>query len=172
MHIYRYEKNEEREVLQTKSLDVPPTQSDLDKMIEEMFSLIHRHRGIGLAAPQVGINLRFFIIEIDKGSPYVFINPEIIATSQVQVCSEEGCLSLPGLYSDVTRYASITVQAEDRNRKRFKLEASGLLAICIQHEYDHLNGIMHIDHIKDESMKQEVVQKYIRKRRYKLIKGR
>lgn len=171
MYIYRYENEKERLVLRSRSNNVAAHVQIEQDVIEQMLDLMHRHKGIGLAAPQVGVNWRFFIVEVEEGKPYVFINPEIVKTSGDVFSAEEGCLSLPGLYTQVKRYTSIIIQAEDRYRKRFTLEASGLLSRCIQHENDHLNGILHIDSIDNELEKQRIVGNYIKKAN-KLLKNK
>jgi peptide deformylase len=106
--------------------------------------------GIGLAAPQVGVGLRFAVVDLmpdDKPAPIVLINPEVIARSDEQATREEGCLSLPGQYADVTRPARVTVRYTDAEGARRQIDAEGLLAACIQHEIDHLDGILFVDHL-------------------------
>lgn len=88
------------------------------------------------------------------------------------VTSEEGCLSLPGLYAEVPRYREITVQAEGRDRKRFQLKATGLMAMCIQHEYDHLNGVLHVDKVADSVLKNQLLERYLRKQKSAHRRGR
>lgn len=144
--IYRYEEEPDRLVLQTQSLPVARS-LDLKPILDQMFYLMHAAQGIGLAAPQVGINLRFFTVEIEEHRRLVFINPEILSTSSEESVREEGCLSLPKLYAKVKRPASVKVQARDASHRLFTIEAEGLLATCIQHEIDHLNGILFVDHL-------------------------
>ncbi|NIZ39955.1 peptide deformylase [Entomospira entomophila] len=163
MHIYRYENEKELEVLHQVCSPVERHESVSQEIIDEMFRIMHKHRGIGLAAPQVGISQRFFIVEVEPGEPYVFINPEIIATSHEMSIKDEGCLSIPGVYTPVQRYERITMQAENMERKIFKLEASGLLAICLQHEFDHLNGVLHIERTTNSAMRDQMMTKYLRK---------
>lgn len=116
-----------------------------EKMIETMI----KGNGIGLAAPQVGDLRRMFVCQVPDKDPMVFINPEIIGTSDSQVMFEEGCLSIPQVYSEVKRPEVIAVQAWNEKGKIFKLEAGGILARVIQHEFDHLNGVLFIDHLSD-----------------------
>ena len=115
-----------------------------------MFATMYRAPGIGLAAPQVGVGLRFAVVDLmpdDKPAPIVLINPEVIARSEEQATREEGCLSLPGQYADVTRPARVTVRYTDVEGARRQIEADGLLAACLQHEIDHLDGVLFVDHL-------------------------
>jgi peptide deformylase len=170
VRIYHYEKEQDLAVLHTKCSEVASDELIADEVIDQMFALMRKQKGIGLAAPQVGISKRFFIIEMEEGEPYVFINPEIIQTSATQAIGEEGCLSLPGLFTEVARYTEITVQAENQQRKLFRLKAKGLLAVCIQHEYDHLNGVLHIDTVQDAALKEQLISRYLRKRALRIRK--
>jgi peptide deformylase len=104
-------------------------------------------RGIGLAGPQVDRAMRIFVTSIEGDKPRVFINPEIVLTSQEIVVIEEGCLSLPRLYLDVTRPQSVRVQAWNEKGRPFTVETDGLLARVILHEYDHLEGVLFIDRL-------------------------
>lgn len=120
-------------------------------LVEDMLdTLYYTENGIGLAAPQVGVLKRIFVIDMknDEG-PIVFINPEITAQSGEQFYSE-GCLSIPGLTGEVRRPAEVTVQATDENGNDFVLEADGLLAVCICHENDHLDGVLFTDKVEGE----------------------
>jgi peptide deformylase len=105
-------------------------------------------KGIGLAGPQVSAPLRIFVTDVEGDKPRIFINPEIVLTSQEIVSFEEGCLSLPRLYLDVVRPEFIRVQAWNEKGRPFTIETGGLLARVIQHEYDHLEGILFIDRLK------------------------
>lgn len=128
----------------------PVSQVDdaLRTFIDDMFETMYDHEGIGLAAPQVNVLKRVITIDIegDKSNQLVLINPEIIESSG-ETGIEEGCLSIPGCRALVPRKETLTVKALNRNGKSFTLEADGLLAICIQHEIDHLNGVLFVDHI-------------------------
>jgi peptide deformylase len=106
-------------------------------------------RGIGLAGPQVASPLRLFVTSVEGDKPRIFINPEIVLTSQEMVEIEEGCLSLPRLYVDVVRPESVRVQAWNEKGRPFTVETGGLLARVILHEYDHLEGLLFIDRLKD-----------------------
>ncbi len=119
---------------------------DLRKLFNEMFETMISANGVGLAAPQVGIAKRFFVIIADDDVRRVFINPEIIKTSQEVGSYEEGCLSIPGVYENINRPVKVSVSALNEYGKRFTIEdADGLLARVIQHENDHLDGILYID---------------------------
>lgn len=119
---------------------------ELQSLIDDMFATMYHARGVGLAAPQIGINKRLSVIDVssDKSQQLVLINPEIIAQSGQQTF-EEGCLSVPGIYERVTRAAKVTLRALDRQGQSYELEADELLAECIQHEIDHLDGKLFID---------------------------
>ncbi len=123
---------------------------ELQKLVDDMAETMYAAPGVGLAATQIGEKLQLFIIDVaEEGSPSdlrVFINPEIVAT-EGDLTWQEGCLSFPGVQEDVDRAAKIRVRAQDRDGKTFELEAEGLLAVAIQHEYDHLQGVLMIDHM-------------------------
>lgn len=129
----------------------------LRNTISGMFDLMLEKEGVGLAAPQIGILKRFFVIIADDNVRRVFINPQITATSAETCVYEEGCLSIPRLYENITRPAKITIQATNEKGKPFTLEADGYLARIIQHEYDHLDGILYIDR-GDEAFKQKAAE--------------
>jgi peptide deformylase len=125
--------------------------SDLRKIVAEMFDLMYQNKGIGLAANQVDLPYRLFVMNVegDANSPEherVFINP-VLSKPKGTAEAEEGCLSLPGLYADVRRPATIHVSAYDLSGQEISLDADGLTARCIQHETDHLDGVMFIDHL-------------------------
>lgn len=114
----------------------------LDDMADTMY---YENRGIGIAAPQVGVLRRIFVVDVgDDHGKIEFINPEIIRREGTQTFME-GCLSVPGKNAEVERPAEVTIRALDRNGNEFTLDADGLLAVCICHEYDHLDGILFID---------------------------
>ena len=115
------------------------------RLIDDMFETMHVARGIGLAATQVGRLERICVIDIDK-ERYALVNPEIIASDGEQ-SGEEGCLSIPEIYGDVTRARHVVVRALDRDGKPFEVDAEDLLARCIQHEIDHLHGRLFIDYL-------------------------
>ena len=135
------------EVLRKKSVPVLPEEinDEFRALLSEMFTTMDEANGVGLAAPQININKRFFVVTADDDVRRVFINPEIISTSTELSEYEEGCLSIPKIYETIVRPAKVTVQALDENGKHFTLDAEGLLARIIQHENDHLDGIVFID---------------------------
>lgn len=134
----------------------------LRAFIDDMFDTMYDHEGIGLAAPQVDVLKRVITIDIegDKANQIVLINPEIIESSG-ETGIEEGCLSIPGCRAFVPRKEKLTVKALNRNGEEFTLEADGLLAICIQHEIDHLNGVLFVDHIS-QLKRQRIKEKMLK----------
>ena len=147
------------EVLREKALSVEVFDKELEDTINEMFILMHEKKGVGLAAPQVGISRRFFVTEAMDDKPRLFINPEIIETSQETVKGEEGCLSLPGVWANVERPLAIKIQAQDLKGKVFHFSAEGWLARIILHENDHLNGLLFVDRL-DKGQKNRIISKY------------
>jgi peptide deformylase len=120
------------------------------KLVRDMFDTLRKANGLGLAAPQVGVNLRVFIVDLTQvdfdAEPLVFINPEIIE-KKGEVIGEEGCLSFPGLYFDVPRAEEVVVEYQDLEGKRKRMKAYGMTARAIQHENDHLRGVLFIDYL-------------------------
>jgi peptide deformylase len=133
--------------------DVTNLGDTVENLIDEMFDTVDAVKGAGLAAVQVGSLLRVFVTRVKGDTRRVFINPEIVETSVEEVTVEEGCLSIPGVEADVTRPVSVRVQAWDRKGKPFVLTAQGLLARAIQHEMDHLNGVLYVDRIEPKRAK-------------------
>jgi len=127
---------------------VPEMNDDVDKLIEDMFYTMYDAPGIGLAAPQIAVQERIIVVDVSetKDQPIALINPEIIRSAG-QISWEEGCLSLPGIYATVKRPSDIIVRGMNRDGNIIELEADELLAVCIQHEIDHLNGTLFIDHL-------------------------
>ena len=136
------------------------------KLIDDMAETMYAAPGVGLAATQVDIHKQIIVIDVseDHGDLRVFVNPEVTRREGVAV-NQEGCLSVPGIYDNVERAESVTVTALDRNGARFTLNASGLLATCIQHELDHLVGKVFVDYLSD--MKQNRVRAKMKKRQRK-----
>jgi len=151
--------------LREKSKEVHKVSAKIKTLIQDLFDTMYVSNGVGLAAPQIGINLRVFVIDVSTGDeplrPMAFINPKIIKKSGA-VVSQEGCLSFPEAYTNVRRYKNVMVKALDRNGKPFVLEAKDgtLLARCIQHENDHLDGILFIDHSLNRFETDEVLKKH------------
>lgn len=152
------------EVLAKKSLPIPQEEinDDLKKLADEMFETMISANGVGLACPQIGQNRRMFVVIADDDVRRVFINPQIVRTSSDSVPYEEGCLSVPQTYEEIMRPSKVTVQAQDLNGKNFMLEADGLLARVIQHENDHLDGIVFIDR-GDAEFAKETREKFARR---------
>ncbi len=155
------------EVLRAENKKVTVFDDALKMLVDAMFDTLVEADGVGLAAPQVGVSERFFIVDLRRGedSRYVFINPEILETSIEECPYEEGCLSIPGLYHEVIRPQRVKVQAQDLSGKHFTIEADGMLARVIQHENDHLNGILFVDHLDDKE--RERMEKLFYKRQKK-----
>jgi peptide deformylase len=131
----------------------PVTPADMDQvraLVPGMFAAMYGAPGIGLAAPQVGVGLRLVTMDLmpdDQRDQMVLINPEIVSASTETETREEGCLSLPGQYADVTRPARVRVRYTDLDGARREIEADGLLSVCLQHEIDHLDGVLFVDHL-------------------------
>lgn len=152
------------EVLREKCTPVTEFDDGLRILIQAMYETMEEADGIGLAAPQVGVDKRFFVVGLPDGTKKEFINPQITGTSVETSPYEEGCLSLPNVYHEVIRPSKVIVSAQDMNGNPFTLKASGLMARVIQHEYDHLDGVLFIDHLTEEE-KSKVVRAYEKKNR-------
>jgi peptide deformylase len=152
-------------LLKAKARKVLPGDSDeVRALIPRMFAAMYDAPGIGLAAPQVGVSLRMAVIDLaanDIRAPLVIVNPEIMAASTELRVHEEGCLSLPHQFADVTRPSRIKLRFEDIQGVRQEIEAEGLLATCLQHEIDHLNGILFVDHIS--ALKRNMIMRKLAK---------
>ncbi|MER8581586.1 peptide deformylase [Mesorhizobium sp. M1423] len=152
-------------VLRQVSKPVERVDGDLRKLAGDMLDTMYDAPGIGLAAIQVGEPLRLLVIDLAKEdetpAPHVFINPEILDSSDQRSVYEEGCLSIPDYYAEVERPAAVRVKYLDRDGKLQELEAEGLMATCLQHEIDHLNGVLFIDHIS--KLKRDMVVKKFKK---------
>jgi peptide deformylase len=131
----------------------PVTEADTEQvrdLLPRMFASMYQAPGIGLAAPQVGVLLRLFIVDLmpeRRKAPIVLINPEVISESDELASREEGCLSLPGQYAQVVRPAHVKLRFTDETGGRREIEGEGLLGACLQHENDHLDGVLFVDHI-------------------------
>ena len=134
--------------LHRKATPVTAVDDAIRKLIADMAETMYAAPGVGLAATQVDVHKRVVVIDVseDKSKLFAFINPEILDRSGEQVC-EEGCLSVPGIYEKVTRSERVKVRALDPQGEPFTLEAEGLLAVCIQHEIDHLDGKVFVEHL-------------------------
>ncbi len=142
------------DVLRKRSREIEKINDRIDQLIDDMFDTMYENRGVGLAAPQVGVLRRLFVVDIQDGSdPIVAINPRISGTSGSQT-GQEGCLSVPGMWGDVERPENLVLEAMDRDGNPFTLEAEGFLAVAISHEFDHLEGVLFIDKVKGELISQ------------------
>ncbi len=150
--------------LRTVAQPVPVVDAGIRQLIDAMFETMYAAPGIGLAATQVNVHQRLLVVDVseDKDQPLVFINPEILSRDGVEEM-EEGCLSVPGIYDKVQRAEHIKVRALDREGKRFEMEADGLLAVCIQHEIDHLDGKLFVDYLS--GLKRQRIKKKLEKAR-------
>ncbi len=147
------------DVLRKKCATIAEFDKKLEDLAVAMIDAMHDSDGIGLAGPQVGVEKRIFVCHVPDDDPRIFINPDIIGTSEELSPYEEGCLSIPGVYSDVVRPISITIQAWTLAGKPFKMGAEGILARVIQHEIDHLKGVLFLDHL-NEKKKQRIIAQY------------
>ncbi len=154
------------DILRQKAVEVEKIDEEITNLIDQMFETMYEENGIGLAGPQIGKNLRLFVIELDDEVRHVFINPQIISTSQETSLYEEGCLSIPGVYEQIERPVKITVQALNEKGKAFTVEAEGLLARAIQHEYDHLEGILFIDR-GNPDLREKTIESFAKKQERK-----
>lgn len=150
------------ERLRTVAKPVAAVTSDIKQLVDDMLQTMYAENGIGLAATQVNVHQRVVVIDVsdDRNEPMVFINPEIIARSG-DTSYEEGCLSVPQNYATVERAAEVTVKAQNKNGDWFELAADGLLAICLQHELDHLLGKLFIDYLSP--LKRDRIRKKLEK---------
>lgn len=140
-------------ILQEKALKIKvPFAAEIKKLIPQMIETMRENNGMGLAAPQIGKSLRLCIIE-EGGKIYVLINPKINSSSRKKIKMEEGCLSFPGEFFPIARAEKVKVRYLDENGKKAKIKAEGLLARALQHEIDHLDGILMIDRIKKHENK-------------------
>ncbi|MDD5043307.1 MAG: peptide deformylase [Patescibacteria group bacterium] len=144
------EKGEKNKILRRKSVELATekiTSSEIKELIGDIIKTMKEEKGVGLAAPQIGENIRLFCVDT-KEKPLIFINPRITKKSLGKEIADEGCLSLPGVWGPVKRSKSVEVSFYNEQGIKIKIKASGLLARVIQHEYDHLDGILFIDRLK------------------------
>lgn len=135
----------DRDILRKKAVRVTdPTAPEVRTLVSEMVEAMRAYDGVGLAAPQIGRPLRLFVIEVG-GRVSVFFNPRIVSSSEETCVSEEGCLSVPGQYFMIQRPRSVTMEYEDIDGRKCRMDAEGFLATVLQHEFDHLDGILVID---------------------------
>jgi len=134
--------------LRTRAEPVTTFDAALSKLVDDMFETMYAAPGIGLAASQVNVHRRLLVMDVteDHSEPLVFVNPEILTRQDVGTM-QEGCLSVPGFFDDVERAQKITVRAQDRHGITFERDLSGLAAVCLQHEMDHLEGKLFVDYL-------------------------
>lgn len=137
------------DVLRKPAAEIAEIGDDLRLLVDDMFQTMHDAEGIGLAGPQVGVSKRVIVVDLDDpGSPpFALINPRIVEKSKDTDRADEGCLSIPGIAGLVTRPASVVVEGLDIDGHPMQMAADGLLARCLQHEIDHLDGVLFIDHL-------------------------
>lgn len=154
--------------LRTKAATVENVDDSIKQLVSDMFETMYDAPGIGLAATQVNVHKRILVLDIteDRTDPICFINPEIL-DYKGKVKMEEGCLSVPAIYEPVDRYEWVKVRALDKNGEQFELEAEGLLAVCVQHEMDHLEGKLFVDYLS--MLKRERIKKKLEKNRRKTM---
>ncbi len=156
--------------LRTVAEPVNNVDSTIKKLINDMFETMYAERGVGLAATQVNQHIRLVVVdcagEEEKPQPITFINPEIVSASEELETCQEGCLSVPEIYADVERSKFVTVKALDKDGKAFTLDCEGLLAVCIQHEIDHLNGKLFVDYLSaaKRNLIRDKMKKYEKRR--------
>ena len=159
-------------ILRKKSAPLEKVDDELRSLLDDMLETMYAAPGIGLAAVQIGILKRLIVLDIskdkEKKNPLFLINPEIISLSKKTSVHEEGCLSLPGHFAEIERPADCQIKFIDYNGKEKELKASGLLATCIQHEVDHLNGVLFIDYLS--KLKKDMIVKKLIKHKKELDK--
>lgn len=138
-------------VLKTKCKSVEAVDDEVRRLIDDMFRTMYAAPGVGLAAPQIGVTRRVIVVDVagkdEKPQPIALVNPEVVWASGETQVYEEGCLSLPEMYADVERPAAVRVRYLDRTGAEQEVHGEGLLAVCLQHEIDHLDGVLFVDHI-------------------------
>ncbi|NDF12897.1 MAG: peptide deformylase [Proteobacteria bacterium] len=161
--------------LKIKSEPVEKITPEIQRFMDDMLETMYATGGIGLAAVQVGVHKRILVMDVDHGSsrypdsqkgehnPLFLINPEIVSESEEKNTYDEGCLSFPGQYAEVVRPKRVKVKYLDYNGKPQELEADELLATCVQHEIDHLNGVVFVDHIS--TLKRDIIMRKLKKKK-------
>ncbi|MEW5928453.1 MAG: peptide deformylase [Gemmatimonadota bacterium] len=137
------------EVLRTPATEIEEVDDELRRLIDDMFETMYKAEGVGLAGPQVGVSRRVIVVDVhdDDLKPFALINPRVVEASKETDKGEEGCLSIPGLSAAVERPAHVAVEGLDRDGNPLRVEGGGLLARCLQHEIDHLDGVLFIDRV-------------------------
>lgn len=150
--------------LRTRAQPVTRFDADLHRIVDDMLETMYAAPGIGLAATQIDVHQRLLVIDVsaESNDPLILINPEIL-TREGEVATEEGCLSVPGYFEEVKRASRIRVRAQDRDGNFFEKDCEEILAVCVQHEMDHLDGKLFVDYLS--SLKRERVRKKLEKDR-------
>ena len=151
--------------LRTHAKPVEQVDDRVRQLIDDMFETMYEAPGVGLAATQVNVHEQIIVIDVseERDQPLVFINPQIDVLDETLFDYEEGCLSVPGFYEKITRPRHVRVTALDRNGESFTIEPEGLLAVCIQHECDHLNGKLFVDYLSN--LKRQRIRAKLEKQR-------
>ena len=159
--------------LKQKSKPVAAVDDELRRLLDDMLETMYAAPGVGLAAIQVGVPKRALVIDVARDdepkNPLFLVNPEIVWASDHDASYEEGCLSLPDQFADVARPAAVRVRYLDRDGNRKELEAEGLLAVCVQHEMDHLDGVLFVDHIS--ALKRNIILRRLLKQKQRAAAG-
>ena len=150
--------------LRTKATPVAVFDEALRRLVDDLLETMYGAKGVGLAASQVDVHQRLLVLDVSetRDQPMVLINPQILS-AEGRVPGEEGCLSLPGIYDKLERAARIRVRALDRHGKPFEIDAEGMLAVCIQHEMDHLEGKLFVDYLSE--LKRQLIRRRLQKER-------
>jgi len=150
--------------LRTKATPVAVFDEALRRLVDDLLETMYGAKGVGLAASQVDVHKRLLVLDVSetRDQPMVLINPQILS-AEGRVPGEEGCLSLPGIYDKLERAARIRVRALDRQGKPFEIDAEGMLAVCIQHEMDHLEGKLFVDYLSE--LKRQLIRRRLQKER-------
>ena len=156
--------------LRTVATPVEAFDADLGHLIEDMFETMYFEQGIGLAATQVNFHQQLLVLDVSdtRDQPHVYINPRILESEGIETC-EEGCLSVPGIYAEISRAERIRISARDANGNQFEEALDGMHAVCLQHEMDHLKGKLFVDYLSP--LKQLMVRKKLQKQRRQEIKN-
>ena len=141
--------------LRRKAKKVSRIDSSIQRLIDDMVETMQQACGAGLAAPQVGVPLRVIVLQMPDEEPIAIINPEIVKRAGEQEVTE-GCLSIPGYFGEIKRSDSVTVKGQNRQGKAIRIKATGLVAEALEHEIDHLNGVLYVDHLESRDKLHEV----------------
>lgn len=133
-------------VLRQKAKRIGQIDGSVQRLIDDMLDTMHAANGVGLAAPQVGVSLRVAVIQLPEGEPIALINPEVVKRQGERVLNE-ACLSVPGYYGEIRRSVTVKVKALDREGRQFRIKGEDLLAEALEHEIDHLNGMLYVDRV-------------------------